>query len=239
MFVEGKSVLVSGANRGLGRAFVDVLLERGVGRVFATARSADDTERLAALDARVRPLRLDVTDASSISAAIGQVEDLDLLINNAGSLVGYSLLESSRAAIEADFAVNFWGALDLTKACLPRLESSKGAVLNVLTLVSMASMAAIGGYSASKAAAWSMTQALRKELGDRGVTVFAAYPGAVDTDMIRSFEMDKTPPRVVAANAMDAVEAGTVDSFPDPMAQQAGAAWLSNPRDLEAMFASM
>lgn len=239
MFVEGKSILVSGASRGIGRAFVEVLLERGARRVFATARSAEDTEQLAAVDVRVRPIRLDVTDRASISAAIVQVEGLDLLINNAGSLVGYSLLESSRDAIEADFAVNFWGALDLTKACLPRLEASKGAVLNMLTLVSMASMAAIGGYSASKAAAWSMTQALRRELGDRGVTVFAAYPGAVDTDMIRSFEMDKTPPRVVAKNAIDAVEAGTVDSFPDPMAKQAGAAWLNNPRDLEAMFANM
>ena len=167
------------------------------------------------------------------------IESLDLLINNAGSLAGYSLLESTRESVESDFEVNFWGALALTKASVPKLEANKGAVLNMLTLVSMASMAGIGGYSASKAAAWSMTQALRKELGERGMTVFAAYPGAVDTDMIRGFDMDKTAPALVAKNAIDAVEAGIIDCFPDPMAEQAGAAWLKNPRDLEAMFASM
>lgn len=239
MKIRGKSVLVSGANRGIGRAFVDALLERGACTVFAGARSLSNVDALRAIDTRVVPLHIDVTHPASIANAVERVEGLDLLINNAGSLVGYSLLESTREAVESDFAVNFWGALDLTKACLPKLEESRGAVLNMLTLVSMASMAAIGGYSASKAAAWSMTQALRKELGDRGITMFAAYPGAVDTDMIRSFEMDKTPPEVVAKNALDAVEAGTLDCFPDPMAQQAGAAWLKNPRDLEAMFANM
>ncbi len=239
MRIQEKTVLVSGANRGIGRAFVDELLRRGVGTIFAGARSGASLEALGALDARVRPLYIDVTEPSSIADAVGQIGGLDLLINNAGSLAGYSLLDSSREAVATDFSVNFWGVLDLTKACLPKLEEGGGAVLNMLTLVSMASMAAIGGYSASKAAAWSMTQALRKELGERGITVFAAYPGAVDTDMIRAFEMDKTPPEVVAKNVLDAVEAGTLDCFPDPMAQQAGAAWLKNPRDLEAMFASM
>ncbi len=239
MKIQKKNVLVSGANRGIGRTFVDELLRRGAGTVFAGARSTAGLEVLSSIDPRVRPLLIDVTDPSSIAAAVEQIEELDLLINNAGSLAGYSLLDSSREALESDFSVNFWGMLDLTKACLPKLEESTGAVLNMLTLVSMASMAAIGGYSASKAAAWSMTQALRKELGGRGITVFAAYPGAVDTDMIRSFEMDKTPPDVVAKNVLDAVEVGTLDCFPDPMAQQAGAAWLKNPRDLEAMFASM
>lgn len=239
MKIQGKSVLVSGANRGIGRAFVDGLLQRGAARVFATARSEPGLELLAGIDPRVQPLRIDVTDTTSIHTALEQVGTLDLLVNNAGSLAGYSLLQSTRASVESDFAVNFWGALDLTKACVPKLEGSGGSVLNMLTLVSMASMAAIGGYSASKAAAWSMTQALRKELGERGITVFAAYPGAVDTEMIRSFEMDKTAPEVVASNVLDAVESGVLDCFPDPMAKQAGAAWLANPRDLEAMFGSM
>ncbi len=239
MEVQGKTVLVSGANRGIGRTFVDELLTRGARRIYAGARSPASLAALGELDPRVLPLRLDVTDAASIAAAVSGIDELDLLINNAGSLAGYSLLASSRTSVEADFAVNFWGALELTKACIPKLEATKGSVLNVLTLVSMASMAAIGGYSASKAAAWSMTQALRVELAARGITVFAAYPGAVDTDMIRSFEMDKTDPRVVARNAITALHEGTLDCFPDPMAQQAGAAWLKNPRDLEAMFAKM
>jgi len=239
MKIQGKTVLVTGANRGIGRAFVDELLRRDVGVVFAGARSEAGLEVLRGIDKRVHPLSIDVTDSSSVAEAVGRIGDLDLLINNAGRLGGYSLLESSREAVESDFEVNFWGALDLIKAVVPKLEASKGSVLNMLTLVSMASMAAIGGYSASKAAAWSMTQALRKELGDRGIRVFAAYPGAVDTDMIRAFEMAKTAPEVVAGNILDAVEAGMLDCFPDPMAEQAGSAWLNNPRDLEAMFANM
>jgi NAD(P)-dependent dehydrogenase (short-subunit alcohol dehydrogenase family) len=239
MQIQGKTVLITGANRGIGRALVDALLTRGALRVFASARSAQERDALATLDARVHPLALDVTNPSQIAAAVDQVNTLDLLINNAGTLAGYSLLSTPRGALESDFAVNFWGTLELTKAFAPKLEASKGALLNMLTLVSMASMPAIGGYSASKAAAWSMTQALRKELGERGVTVFAAYPGAVDTDMIRNFDMAKTPAAVVAANVLNAVEARTLDCFPDPMAEQAGSAWLQNPRALEAMFANM
>jgi NAD(P)-dependent dehydrogenase (short-subunit alcohol dehydrogenase family) len=239
MKIKGIRVLVTGASRGIGRAFVDELLARGASQVFAGARSREGLDALGAVDDRVTPLRLDVTVPAEIEAAAKRVGALDLLINNAGSLQGYSLLDTPRSAIERDFGVNFWGALEVTKAFVPTLEADEGSVLNILTLVSMASMAGIGGYSASKAAAWSMTQALRKELGDKGITVFAAYPGAVDTDMIRSFEMDKTPPRTVAKNALAGVEAGILDTFPDPMAKQAGETWLKNPRDLEAMFASM
>ena len=239
MKIQGTHTLVTGANRGIGRAFVDALLARGAGRVYAGARTEAARAQLDAIDERVTGVLIDVTDPTQIAATTQAIGRLDLLLNNAGSLKGYSLLDTPRAAIEQDFAVNFWGTLDLTRACLPALRESNGAVLNMLTLVSMASMAGIGGYAASKAAAWSMTQALRTELGKQGVTVFAAYPGAVDTDMIRAFEMDKTPAATVAHNALDAVEAGTLDAFPDPMAAQAGAAWLNNPRDLEAMFASM
>lgn len=239
MKIQGKNVLVSGANRGIGRALVDALIERDAARIYAGARDEASLPALAAIDPRVTPLRLDITRADEVATAVARIDGLDLLINNAGTLKGYGLLDTERGAIEHDFEVNFWGTLALTKACLPALEARSGAVLNMLTLVSMASMAGIGGYSASKAAAWSMTQALRKELGERGMKVFAAYPGAVDTDMIRGFEMPKTPPAVVAKNVLDAVADDTLDSFPDPMAAQAGAAWLNDPRALEAMFASM
>lgn len=239
MKINGKRVLVTGANRGIGREFVRELLARGAEAVYASARKSDDVAKLDGSDPRVHGVQLDITKTDEVQRAAQTIGTLDLLLNNAGSLAGYSLLETPREAIEHDFDVNFWGTLELTKAFVPTLEARNGAILNVLTLVSMASMAGIGGYAASKAAAWSMTQALRAELGKRGIDVHAVYPGAVDTDMIRSFEMDKTPAATVAQNALEALEAGTVDAFPDPMSANAGAAWLANPRDLEAMFASM
>ncbi|MEM9191938.1 MAG: SDR family oxidoreductase [Myxococcota bacterium] len=239
MDIKGKTVLVTGANRGIGREFVEELIALGAGRIYAAARSKAAVQDLAEKDARVTPLELDITSDAAIHAAKQQVSALDLLINNAGTLKSFSLLEATREQLDHDLGVNFYGTLNLTKAFAPALASSKGGVLNVLTLVSMASMAGIGGYSASKAAAWSMTQALRTELGKKGVKVFAVYPGAVDTDMIRGFEMDKTPPREVAKNSLAAVQADELDSFPDPMSKQAGGAWLKNPRALEDMFASM
>ncbi|MGE0792030.1 MAG: SDR family NAD(P)-dependent oxidoreductase [Sandaracinaceae bacterium] len=237
MDIRGKNVLVTGANRGLGRAFVDELLARGAKRIYAASRGGH--EELAAIDPRVTPIPIDVTKPASIAAAAREVGELDLLINNAGSLAAYSLLETPRAAIETDFAVNFWGALEVTKTFVEKLGASKGAVLNILTVVSWAPMPAIGGYSASKAAAYSMTQALRAELVKLGITVHAAYPGPIDTQMIKTFEMDKTLPEIVAKNALAGVEEGTADIFPDPMSEQVGAAWRKDPRAVEAMFAAM
>ncbi|MEM9074770.1 MAG: SDR family oxidoreductase [Myxococcota bacterium] len=237
MNIKGSRVLVTGTNRGIGRSFVEALVERGAERVYAAARSSSigDVPK----GDRIVPVALDVTNADQISAAVSQVGEVDLLINNAGTLRSFGLLEATQAQLDHDFGVNFFGTLNLTKALVPTLERTKGSVLNVLTLVSMASMAGIGGYAASKAAAWSMTQALRSELGKKGIGVYATYPGAVDTDMIRAFEMDKATPRSVADNSLDAIEKGEVDCFPDAMSKQAGGAWLKNPRALEEMFASM
>lgn len=239
MKIRGSKVLVTGSNRGIGRAFVDALLARGAGTVYAGARDPSTLLSVHPGESRVERLRLDITDADSVDAAVASVGPIDILINNAGSLASYSVLQASREQLEHDLAVNFFGTLAMSKAFAPALESSQGGIVNMLTLVSLSSMAGIGGYAASKAAAWSMSQALRAELGQRGIKVFAAYPGAVDTDMIRSFEMDKTPPIEVANNILDAVERDQLDCFPDPMSRQAGEAWLKDPRALERMFASM
>lgn len=239
MEIKDSTAFVTGSNRGIGHAFVSALLEAGAAKVYASARSLDKLDPAHREDPRVTAVALDVTRPEQVTSASRLARDVDLLINNAGTLASHSLLESSREAIESDLAVNFYGALEMAKQFAPTLEKHQGAMLNVLTLVSMASMAGIGGYAASKAAAWSMTQSLRIELGRKGVDVFAIYPGAIDTDMIRGFEMDKTPAAVVARNALDAIQRGERDSFPDPMSRQAGEAWLANPRNLEAMFAEM
>ena len=236
MKFEGSKVLVTGANRGIGRAFVEQLRARNAGRIYAGMRRRSAWEPT---DERVVPVSLDVTQPGDIEAAARAVGGLDLLINNAGTLKSYSVLEATKEQLDHDLAVNFFGVLNVTRAFIPMLEASKGAVLNVLSLVSMASMAGIGGYSASKAAAWSMTQALRVELGKKSIGVFAVYPGAVDTDMLRGFDVDKASPEEIATNALAALERGEHDSFPDAMSRQAGEAWLNEPRSLERMFAAL
>lgn len=239
MKIQGSRALVTGSNRGIGRALVDALLARGVEHVYAGARDPSPLQAAFSDEPRVRPLALDITDPRSVEGAAREASDIGLLVNNAGTLASFSVLEASREQLDRDLEVNFFGTLAMSKAFAPVLERSRGGILNLLTLVSMASMAGIGGYAASKAAAWSMTQALRAELGARGIQVFAAYPGAVDTDMIRAFDMPKTPPAQVAANILDAVERGELDCFPDPMSEKAGREWLKDPRSLERMFANM
>lgn len=236
MNLENKNVLVTGANRGMGRAFVEALLSLEVSKVYAGARNPEQLGELRQ-HPRVVPLALDVTDPDSLTSAAAEVEALDLLINNAGSLRAFSLLAASREELQADLAVNYLGTLDVTRAMLPYLERSKGAVMNILSVVSLASMAGVAGYSASKAAAWSITQAMRKELAAREVEVFAVFPGPVDTDMIRSFEVEKASPQTVVARALEALSRSELNCFPDPMSEQVGTTWASNPAAVEVMFA--
>lgn len=134
---------------------------------------------------------------------------------------------------------NFFGMLNVTNAFLPGLEQRKGAIVNMLTLVALASMPPLAAYNASKAAGWSLTQTLRADLAKRGVSVFSVFPGAVDTDMIRAFQMPKTPAIEVARATLVGIEAEEEDIFPDPMAQQLYAAWRQDHKAVERQFASM
>ena len=204
------------------------------------ARRTDSLEELVRdSQGRVVPIALDVTNPEQAARAAAQASDVTLLVNNAGSLASFSVLEASRDQLQADLDVNFFGALETTKAFVPVLEKNRGSVANVLTVLSYAPMPAIGGYSASKAAAWSMTQALRAELASRNVTVHGVYPGAVDTDMIRDFDMTKASPVDVANAVLDGVEAGREDIYPDAMSQGLADVWRKDPKALERQFAAM
>jgi NAD(P)-dependent dehydrogenase (short-subunit alcohol dehydrogenase family) len=231
-------VLVTGANRGIGRAFVTALPARGAATIYAAAR---DTSGLADIgpDERIVPLTSDITHQADIDAAARQVDHLDLLINNAGSLTPVDLLAGDVALIEREMQVNCLGTLRVTRAFLPRLEASGGAIVNVLTVVALASMPPMAAYSASKAAAYSMTQAVRALLSARGVVVHGVFPGAVDTDMIRNIDMPQTSPAAVAQAVLTSVECGELDIFPDPMARQLQKLWQSTPRALEATLAGL
>jgi NAD(P)-dependent dehydrogenase (short-subunit alcohol dehydrogenase family) len=242
MKMNDQTALVTGANRGIGKALVEELLARGVRRVYAAARDPRGVEALVARHGgRVVALGLDVTAPEQIEAAARQVSDVTVLFNNAGRLGGFSLISTPLAEIEQDFATNFYGSLAVTRALLPALERAPGgaAIVNVLTVVSLASMPGLGGYSASKAAALSMTQALRAELKSRRIDVHSIFPGPVDTDMARDIQLPKTGPDAVARAILDGIERGDEDIYPDPMSQQVVAAWKASPKEIERQFASM
>ena len=184
MNVADKKVLITGANRGIGRALLDEALRRGAQRVFAATRSP-----LQHPDKRVASLALDVTNAAQIERAAAEVDALDVLINNAGIAIYDDL--SSFEVIEQHLAVNLFGMLNVTRAFLPMLKRAKGAIVNNLSLVALAPLPVIPSYSISKAAAFNMTQSLRALLAGQGVTVHAVILGPVDTDMNRGFNIPK------------------------------------------------
>ncbi len=219
MTIKGMTVLVTGANRGIGRALVEEALKRGASRVYAGSR-----QPLTHPDGRVTPLTLDVTDGAQIQEAVSKVESLDILINNAG-IVAYDDL-SDRAVIDRMLAVNFFGAYDVIQAFLPLLTRSKGAIVNNVSVNAFAPFPLVAAYSVSKAAVFNMTQSLRGLLAGRGISVHAVMTGIVDTDMTRGFDgIPKTAPETVAQGVFDGVEKGEEEIFPDPMAEPLADSW--------------
>jgi NAD(P)-dependent dehydrogenase (short-subunit alcohol dehydrogenase family) len=231
--IADKTVLVTGANRGLGRALVDEALRRGAKRVYAASRRS-----MVVPDDRVTPLLLDVTDPSQIQDAVDRVESLDILINNAGVSVPDDLTD--RSAFEQHLAVNLYGTLDVTQAFLPSLTRSRGAVVNVVSVGAVAAVPVLPAYSASKAASLSVTQSLRAVLAGQGVNVYAVMPGPIDTDMVRALDIPKTPPEGVARATLDGVERGEEEIFPDPMSQSLADGWRAGvSKELERQNAAM
>jgi NAD(P)-dependent dehydrogenase (short-subunit alcohol dehydrogenase family) len=233
MITAGKTILVTGANRGIGQALADEALNRDAKRVYAGTRVP-----LTHPDARVTPLTLDVTSAAQIQEAAGTVSSLDILINNAG--IGLSDDLSDRAALERHLAVNLFGTHSVTQAFLPPLTRSCGAIVNILSLNALAPLPLIAAYSVSKAAAFSLTQSLRALLAGRGVRVHAVLPGPVDTDMTRGGDMPKASPESVARAIFDAVEKEEEDIFPDPMSQSVAESWRNSAaKALERQLAAL
>jgi len=233
MTIADRAVLVTGANRGIGRALVEEALRRGAKRVYAGTR-----QPLAHFDGRVTPLTLDVTNAAHIQGAAERVESLDILINNAG-LALYDDL-SDRAAIERHLAVNLFGTYGVTRAFLPSLTLSRGANVNVLSVAAFAPVPIVPAYSISKAAAFSLSQSLRALLAGRGVSVHAVLAGPVDTDMSRGFDVPKASTESVARAIFDGVEKEEEDIFPDPMSESLAENWRSGAvKALEREFAGL
>ena len=216
--IADKTMLVTGANRGLGRALVDEALRKGAKRVYAGSR-----QPMAVADKRVVPLIMDVSDPAQIQRAAEEVESLDIVINNAGVSVPDDL--SDRAAFEQHLAVNLYGTLDVSRAFLPSLIQSHGGVVNIVSLGAVAAVPVLPAYSVSKAASFSLTQSLRALLAVHGVSVYAVMPGPIDTDMVRDLDIPKTPAEDVARAILDGVERGEEEIFPDPMSRMLAAGW--------------
>ena len=184
------------------------------------------------------PLTLDVTNASQIRRAADEVGTLDILINNAGIAINDDLSNSD--AIEQHLAVNFLGPFNVTRAFLPLLRRSKGAIVNNLSLLALAPLPVQPAYSISKAAAFSMTQSLRALLAGQGVTVHAVLLGPIDTDMTRGLEVPKASPESAAQGIFDGLEKGEEDIFPDPWSQSMAKGWRTGvPKALERQLAGM
>jgi NAD(P)-dependent dehydrogenase (short-subunit alcohol dehydrogenase family) len=222
MTIAGKTVLVTGANRGIGQALVEEALWRGAERVYAGTRRP-----LVHPDGRVTPLSLDVTDAAQIRNAAEEVESLDILINNAGLALVDDL--SDRTVLEQHLAVNLFGTYGVTQAFLPLLTRSRGAIVNNVSIMAFAPLPLTPAYAISKAAAFNLTQSLRALLAGRGVRVHAALTGPVDTDMTRGFDIPKSSPKSVARAIFDGVENGEDDIFPDPMSATMAESWRNGP----------
>ena len=218
MTIAGKTVLVTGANRGIGQALVTEALARGAKRVYAGTR-----QPLAHPDVRVTPLTLDVTNAAQIQTAADQVESLDVLINNAGIAVFDDL--SDRAVLEQHLAVNLFGPYGVIQAFLPLLIRSQGAIVNNVSTMAVAPLPLTPAYAISKAAAFNLTQSLRALLAGRGVRVHAILTGPTDTDMTRGFDIPKASPESVARAIFDGVENGEEDIFPDAASQSLAESW--------------
>ncbi len=210
MDITGKTALVTGANRGLGRLLAAQLRDRGA-HVYAAARDPQAVDL-----AGVTPVALDVTDPASVAAAAQATHDVAILVNNAGSSTGSSLLTGDLGDIRLELDTHFFGTLAVTRAFAPQLAAQgSSAVLNILSALSWLSFPGSGAYCAAKSAEWSLTNALRQELAAQGTRVTALHVGYMDTDMIRHLDVPKADPAVIAKLAIDGIEAGHTEIIAD------------------------
>jgi NAD(P)-dependent dehydrogenase (short-subunit alcohol dehydrogenase family) len=236
--IEGRVALVTGANRGIGRALVEALLARGAAKVYAAARR---TESLADLVAqapdRVVPLRLDVTQAAQVHQAAALAGDVDLLVNNA-AILGHAFAGFEDPiwldAARQEYETNVVGALRVSQAFAPVLaRNGGGAIVNVSSVAGLVGMPPVLTYSSTKAALHSLTQSTRQMLRDQGTRVVGVYPGPVETEMAAQLPLEKASPAAVAENVLDGVEAGQEEIYPDPFAAAFGSTYATDPKAVE------
>jgi NAD(P)-dependent dehydrogenase (short-subunit alcohol dehydrogenase family) len=235
MELAGAVVFLTGANRGLGRVLAEQLLEADVATLYAAARRADSLADVVALDpGRVRPVVLDTTDHEAVAAAAALAADTTLLINNAGAARFAPALSAPPDDVAAEMATNFGGTYAMVRAFAPVIEAGGGgAIVNLLSMAGLAAIAPLAGYSASKAAAHSLTQAARAELRPRGIAVHGVYPAGIGTEMLAHPSIPHSSPEEVAAGILAGVEAGDEDIFPCALSRAEAEVWRVDPKGLE------
>jgi NAD(P)-dependent dehydrogenase (short-subunit alcohol dehydrogenase family) len=231
MNIEGCTALVTGANRGLGRAYTEALLAGGAAKVFAAARDPS-----AISDVRLTPIRLDVTSPTDIAAAVKACPDVSLLINNAGAMLKSPMLaEGSEDAMRREMEVNVYGVLALVRAFAPILaRNGGGAIVNMLSVVSWFVNPFNATYCTSKHAALAVTDAVRIELKAQGTQVVGVYAGFIETDMAAGVNAPKTSPRQVAERTLEGLRSGQNHVIADDSARDTRAAVLADPAGVEA-----
>jgi NAD(P)-dependent dehydrogenase (short-subunit alcohol dehydrogenase family) len=207
-----QTVLVTGANRGMGREYVTQLLDRAVTKVYAAAR---DPRSIDVVDPRVVPLQLDVTDAASVAKAAEAASDVSVLINNAGIARGASVLDRDTAQLREEMETNLFGPLAMASAFADRIAERSGAIVNVASVLAWIPIGA--SYGVTKAALWSATDSMRLELGSRGVQVVGVYVGLVDTDMGAFADSPKSDPADMVRQVLDGIESGADEVLADEM----------------------
>lgn len=238
MNFQNKTIFVSGANRGIGKALVEALLQRNIKRVYATSRNLDNLPDFA--DTRVVPLSLDITVPKQVLSAAQSAPDIDILINNAGRATYDSMLSGELEGVTADMDTNYFGTLNMMRAFIPGLENQKApAIVNIASIAAFVNFPFLGGYSASKAALFSLSQGARIELEAKGIQVHTVNPGPIDTDMAKAVEMEKMSPQDAATAILNGLEQDQHDIFPDPTGQAMFAAWQTNYRNLERSVSDM
>lgn len=217
MQIAQSTVLITGANRGIGLAFAREALARGARRVYAAARDPATVQL-----AGVTPIQLDVTDPEQVARAARECGDVDILVNNAGvAATGGFLADADLASTRRQLEVNFFGPMRMAQAFAPVLAAhSGGAILNVLSIASWVNRPLLGAYGASKSAAWALTNGLRHELRGQGTQVTALHMGFVDTDLTRGIEAPKATPEAIVRIAFDGLEAGAEEVLADEATRQ-------------------
>ena len=240
MKVSDSRVLVTGANQGIGQAFVGAFLSAGAARIYGADLNTDWLEKKAVEEKRLLPLTLDIRDTDQVANVAEHCPDIDLLINNAAITQHTSLIRAKKLDRARDIIdTNYFGTLHMCRAFAPILKANGGGmIVNILSIAALVHIPRVGAYSASKAAELSMTQGIRAELTEQGTRVLAVFPGPVDTSFSTHRPPPKAPPLEITKATLDAIEQDLEELYPDAVAKEVGAELIRDPKALERRFAA-